>query len=80
MFARCLHFWAKTLVLLGRQLQSHWWTAVAPVRGDGCDAEGRGELQAFNLSVPLKTVPAEPTPHPLPYRLPMMGTQAEVCG
>lgn len=81
MFARCLHFWAETLVLRDRQTQSHWSTAVAPVRGGGCDAEGRGELQAFNLSVPLKTGPAGPThPAPLPYSLPMMGTLAEVCG
>lgn len=73
MFARCLHFWAKTLVSPGRQPQSHWWTAVAPVRGDGCDTEGRGELQPFNLSVQLKTGPAEPT-HPAPPPPPLQAS------
>lgn len=64
MFARCLHFWAKMLVSWDRQTQPHWWTAVAPLRGDDCDAEGGEELRAFSLSVPLETRPAGPT-HPV---------------
>lgn len=68
MFARCLHFWAKMLVSWDRQTQSHWSSAVAPFRGGGCDAEGRGRVTSVRLVSPTRDGSSwihQPLTHPL---------------